>query len=37
MTSDGNSLIEFLFDIFEGDLTDMLDLSDETRALIEKG
>ena len=36
MTSDGNSLIEFLFDIFEGDLTDMLDLSDETRALIEK-
>lgn len=35
ITSDGNNLIEFLFDIFEQDLVEMLDLSDEIRAQIE--
>lgn len=34
-TEDGNSLIELLFEVFESDLIDMLDLSDETRRLIE--
>lgn len=34
-TSDGNNLIEFIFDIFERDLIEMLDLSDEIRAQIE--
>ena len=35
-TSDsGTSLIDLLFDIFEQDLLAMLDLSDETRKLIE--
>lgn len=35
MTDDGNSLIEMLFDVFEKDLVDMLDLSDVTRKAIE--
>lgn len=35
-TDDGNSLIELLFDVFESDLISMLDLSDETRKLIEE-
>lgn len=35
MTDDGNSLIEILFDVFEQDLIDMLELSDETRKAIE--
>ena len=35
-TEDGNSLIELLFDVFESDLISMLDLSDETRELIEE-
>lgn len=35
-TEDGNSLIELLFEIFESDLISMLDLSDETRKLIEE-
>lgn len=34
-TDDGNSMIEFLFDVFESDLIRMLDLSDRTRAMIE--
>ena len=34
-TDEGNSMIELLFDIFESDLIEMLDLSDRTRALIE--
>ena len=34
-TDDGNSMIELLFDIFESDLIEMLDLSDQTRKLIE--
>lgn len=34
-TEDGNSLIELLFEVFESDLIAMLDLSDETRRLIE--
>ncbi len=33
---DGNNLIEILFDVFEKDLLDMLDLSDQTRKLIEE-
>ncbi len=33
-TDDGSSMIELLFDIFEGDLIQMLDLSDKTRKLI---
>ena len=37
MTDDGNSLIEMLFDVFEKDLVDMLDLSDATRKAIEGG
>ena len=36
MTDDGNSLIEMLFDVFEKDLIDMLELSDATRKAIEK-
>lgn len=36
VSDDGNSLIELLFDVFEKDLIDMLDLSDETRKLIEE-
>ena len=35
-TEDGNSLIELLFDVFEKDLIEMLDLSDKTKELIEK-
>lgn len=35
MTDDGNSLIEMLFDVFEKDLIDMLELSDATRKAIE--
>ena len=35
-TDDGNSMIELLFDVFEGDLIDMLDLSDKTRKAIEE-
>jgi hypothetical protein len=34
-TDDGNSMIELLFDVFESDLIQMLDLSDRTRKLIE--
>lgn len=34
-TDDGNSMIELLFDVFEGDLIEMLDLSDATRKAIE--
>ena len=34
-TEDGNRLIEMLFDVFEQDLIEMLDLSDATRAAIE--
>ena len=34
-TDDGNSMIELLFDVFESDLIEMLDLSDKTRKLIE--
>lgn len=34
-TNDGNSLIELIFDVFESDLVAMLDLSDNTRALIQ--
>ena len=36
VSNEGNSLIELLFDIFEKDLIDMLDLSDNTRKLIEE-
>lgn len=35
-TDDGNSMIELLFDVFESDLIEMLDLSDKTRKLIEE-
>ncbi len=35
-TDDGNSMIELLFDVFEADLIEMLDLSDQTRKLIEE-
>ena len=35
-TDDGNSMIELLFDVFESDLIEMLDLSDTTRKLIEE-
>jgi hypothetical protein len=34
-TDEGNSLIELLFEVFESDLIAMLDLSDQTRKLIE--
>ncbi len=34
-TDDGNSMIELLFEVFESDLIEMLNLSDETRKLIE--
>ena len=34
-TDDGNSMIELLFDVFESDLIQMLDLSDQTRKAIE--
>ena len=34
-TDDGNSLIEMLFDVFEKDLIDMLEMSDATRKAIE--
>ena len=34
-TDEGNSLIELLFEVFESDLISMLDLSDQTRKLIE--
>ena len=33
-TDDGNQMIDLLFDVFEGDLIEMLDLSDETRRKI---
>lgn len=36
-TVDGESLIELLFDVFEQDLLDTLDLSDETRKAIQGG
>lgn len=36
VSNDGNSLIALLFDVFEKDLIDMLDLSDKTRKLIEE-
>ena len=36
-TDDGNSMIELLFDVFEKDLIQILDLSDATRKLIEEG
>ncbi|NCE98337.1 hypothetical protein D1151_04340 [Emergencia sp. 1XD21-10] len=36
ISNDGNSLIEILFDVFEKELIEMLDLSDETRKLIEE-
>lgn len=35
-TEDGNSLIEMLFDVFEKDLVDMLELSEQTRKAIER-
>lgn len=35
-TDDGNSMIELLFEVFEKDLIEMLDLSDATRKLIEE-
>lgn len=35
-TDDGNSLLELLFDIFESDLIEILDLTDETRRHIEE-
>ena len=35
-TDDGTPLINLLFDVFEGDLIEMLDLSDATRKLIEE-
>lgn len=35
-SNDGNSLMEFLFDVFEKDLIDMLDLSDATRKQVEE-
>lgn len=34
-TDDGNSMIELLFDVFESDLIEMLDLSDAMRKAIE--
>lgn len=36
ITDDGNSLMELLFEVFESDLIAMLDLSDQTRKLIEE-
>lgn len=36
VTDDGNSMIDLLFDVFEKDLIEMLDLSDATRKLIEE-
>ena len=36
MTDGGNSLIEMLFDVFEKDLIDMLELSEATRKAIEE-
>lgn len=35
-TTDGTPMIELLFDVFESDLIGMLDLSDQTRKLIEE-
>lgn len=35
-TEDGNSLIEMLFDVFEKDLVDMLEMSEQTRKAIEQ-
>ena len=35
ITDDGNCLIEMLFEVFEADLVDMLNLSDATRKAIE--
>lgn len=34
-TDDGNSMIDLLFEVFESDLIEMLDISDQTRKLIE--
>ena len=34
-TDDGNNLIELLFDVFEKDLVNMLDLSEQTRKAVE--
>ena len=34
-TDDGNNLIELLFDVFEKDLVQMLDLSEQARRAIE--
>lgn len=34
-TDDGNSMIELLFDVFESDLIAMLELTDQTRKVIE--
>ncbi|NBH61829.1 hypothetical protein D1155_09215 [Anaerotruncus sp. 80] len=36
ISNDGNSLIKILFNVFEKELIEMLDLSDETRKLIEE-
>lgn len=36
-TDNGSSLIDLLYDVFESDLISMLDLTDETRNLIEGG
>ena len=36
ITDDGNSMMELLFEVFERDLIGMLDLSDQTRKLIEE-
>lgn len=36
VTDDGNSLMEFLFDIFESDLIEMLDLADAAKKSIEE-
>ena len=35
-TCEGDSIIELLFDVFEQELIDMLDLSDATRRAIQK-
>ena len=35
-TYEGDSIIELLFDVFEQELIDMLDLSDATRRAIQK-
>ena len=35
-TNEGNSMMELLFDVFEEELIEMLDLSDATREKIAK-